>query len=129
MLKVYTNDVLEFEGGVVETAEYIGVSAQTLYSLNSNITQWLADHAKCDYLVWGDVKYDKKPRKTTRKDNDIEINVGFKIGVEEIEYELIKIEQGEYTFKDENGNTFNLKPYKPYKRYNTIYNAIKRNFL
>lgn len=119
MVKVYTDDVLEFEGTVRESAEFINLSYMTLRRLIKLELQYLPAKAKCDYIVFEDDKIVKKV-KVKRKD----IYVGMTISVDGILYELTNIQGQHYTFKSEL-NEYTFKFENPAKK-NTIYNRIKR---
>lgn len=126
MLEVYTDNVFEYVGNVKNVAKYIGISPQTLYNIRSGTARWLPNKATCDIVVDGLNVYTKRPptsEKTPVKERDIE--VGFKITVKGVEYEIKDIK------KTDNGYIYTINDLQIETRvkitaYNTLYIYIVR---
>src|SRR5690554_4110831 len=126
MLEVYTDNVFEYVGNVKNVAKYIGISPQTLYNIRSGTARWLPNKATCDFVVDGLNIYKKRPltkEKTPVKKQDIE--VGFKITIRGVEYEVKDIK------KTDNGYIYTINNLQIETRikitaYNTLYIYIVR---
>lgn len=119
MYSVYNKGILEFTGGILEVARFLGISYQTIYKLRNGKSKELPHWATCDTLVYKEFVYKRA------KKEKIEYGVGYKLNVSGVEYTINHIEQREndliYTIND-----FKLRALKPFTEYNSLYKAIKR---
>lgn len=128
MIKVYTDDALEFVGTRKQVAEYIGISISTIYKMGLGYDLPLPHKAKCDYIIINDMQFRKK---YTRK---IDINKmpasfveGYQLQVLDKIYTLTKVETfGKrclYTWD----NNIRVITLGKVKSYNALYQSLYRN--
>lgn len=119
MYRVYNKGILEFMGGILEVAKFLGISYQTIYKLRNGKSKEMPHWATCDTLVYKEFVY-KRAEKTT-----VEYGVGYVFNMNGITYEIKHIEEREndliYTIND-----FKVRALKPFNNYNTLYNAVKK---
>lgn len=119
MYRVYNKGILEFTGGILEVAKFLGISFQTIYKLRNGKSKEMPHWATCDTLVYKEFIYKRAEKK------EVEYGVGYTTTIKGILYEIKDIEEREndiiYTI-----NNFKLRALKPYTEYNSLYNAVKR---
>lgn len=119
MYRVYNKGILEFTGGILEVANFLGISYQTIYKLRNGKSKEMPHWASCDTLVYKEFVYKRADK------NAVEYGVGYTLNVKGVEYKINNIEEREddviYTI-----NNFKIRALKPYKEYNSLYNAVKR---
>lgn len=119
MYRVYNKGILEFTGGILEVAKFLGISFQTIYKLRNGKSKEMPHWATCDTLVYKEFVYKRAEKK------EVEYGVGYTTTIKGILYEIKDIEEREndiiYTV-----NNFKIRALKPYADYNSLYNAIKR---
>lgn len=119
MYQVYNEGILEFSGGILETANFLGISYQTIYKLRNGKSKEMPHWATCDTLVYKENVYIRAEKK------EVNYGVGYVITIKGVEYEIKEVEEREedviYTV-----NNFKLRALKPFTSYNSLYNAVKR---
>lgn len=119
MYQVYNEGILEFSGGILETANFLGISYQTIYKLRNGKSKEMPHWATCDTLIHKENVYIRAEKK------EVHYGVGYVITIKGVEYEIKEVEEREddviYTV-----NNFKLRALKPFTSYNSLYNAVKR---
>ena len=119
MYRVFNKVILEFTGGILEVAKFLGISYQTIYKLRNGKSKEMPHWATCDTLVYKEFVYRRA------KKQEVDYGVGYVFNVLGVEYRINHIEEREddviYTI-----NNFKLRALKPYTEYNSLYNAVKR---
>ncbi len=128
MIQVFTDDALEFRGGVMDVGRFIGISRPTLYKLLSGEADFLPKHAKCDYIVSNGVAYHKKDERYYENlpTNTKEFEIGFKLIVNSITYEITSIDKkGDYYYYTYNNEVI-VRARKKYNNYYTLRQGLGR---
>lgn len=122
-MEVYKDNVLVFVGSAKAVAEFIGVSASTIYNLRSGSIRFLPKKADCDMVVDGTYVWGKDENRLTNVPN--KIDVGYSTVVKGKTYTITNIEKrgDNYIYQI---NDYTIRAKKRIENYNTLYVAIKR---
>ena len=109
MYRVFNKGILEFTGGILEVAKFLGISYQTIYKLRNGKSKEMPHWATSDTIVYKEFVYRRA------KKQEVDYGVGYVFNVLGVEYRINHIEEREndviYTI-----NNFKLRALKPFTK-------------